>query len=241
MLTDYIRSLADLVFPQHCLGCNRVLKNSRGAVICGACWQAIKKNTPPFCRSCGRNLNWKTSHHTVCNNCLKKTVHFDRAFSPCVYDGVVKKMIHACKYSGADHISEPLAKLILDFINEYQLPPLEYFDMIIPVPLHKNRLREREFNQAELIAQHISAASGLALCTNALTRVKDTPTQTKMTDHGRFNNVRDSFTVTTPEIIQDKMIILLDDVLTTGATASEAAKELKKSGCRTVFVLSVAS
>jgi len=233
----------DLIYPRHCIGCKKPLKNTATIenIACAGCWANIKKNRPPFCACCGRYIDWKTSRSKVCNSCLKKELHFDRAFSACIYEGLVKELIHRFKYRSQDHLSPVLSFLLIDFIKEFNLPPLEYFDMLMPIPLHKNKLREREFNQSALIAQNLSKAFGMDVSTDNLMRVRDTNTQTELPPEKRFLNVLDSFSVREPAKIKDKMILLVDDVLTSGATCSEAAKALKSNGARTVFVLTIAS
>jgi len=243
MLKKHIRSFLDIIYPRSCIGCKKILKNTADLnnIACPACWLSIKKNRPPFCQRCGRSLDWKNSPHKVCKSCLKKELYFDRAFSACIYDGLTKELIHEFKYKGKDHLSKALSGLIIDFIREFNLPPLEYFDMLVPVPLHKNRLREREFNQSQLLAKDLSREFGLELSSDNLTRVRDTAKQAELTDEKRFMNVKNSFVLCDANKIKDKMIILVDDVLTTGATCSEAAKVLKDNGARTVFALTVAS
>ena len=243
MFKKHIQGLLDIIYPRYCAGCKKPLKGNASFdnIACPSCWQAVKKNCPPFCQRCGRYLDWKISKQKICKTCLKKELHFDRAFSACIYEGLVRELIHKFKYESKDHLSKPLSSLLIEFIKEFNLPPLEYFDMFIPIPLHKNRLREREFNQSQLIAGHLSKEYGLEVSCNNLLRVRDTTTQTDLPDEKRFMNVKNSFIVKDPDIIKDKMIILIDDVLTTGATCSEAARVLKDNGARCVFALTIAS
>ncbi|MDD5045208.1 MAG: ComF family protein [Candidatus Omnitrophica bacterium] len=243
MFKRQLRGLLDIIYPPSCAGCKKPLKNTHGvdAVACPACWAAIKKNRPPFCQRCGRAIDWKVSGGKVCKKCLRKELHFDRAFSACIYDGLTKELIHKFKYQGHDHLSSTLSGLLIGFIREFNLPPLEYFDLLMPIPLSQKKLREREFNQSQLLACDLSKEFGLKLCADNLLRVRDTKTQTELPDERRFLNVKDSFALSDAAAIKDKMIILIDDVLTTGATCSEAARVLKDNGARTVFALTIAS
>ena len=126
------------------------------------------------------------------------------------------------------------------FIHDYQLP-IEHLDFLVPIPLHKSRKREREFNQAEILSQEVAREFNKKVLADVLIRVKPTKTQTELTFQERCQNVKESFSVTKPELIKDSNLLLIDDVLTTGATSNEAAKCLKEAGARKVLLLTLAS
>jgi ComF family protein len=176
----------------------------------------------------------------MCPSCLKKKLHFDRAFSPCVYEGAIKELIHEFKYKNKDYLGSVLSKPMINFIEEYNLP-MEYLDLIIPVPLHSTRLREREFNQAEVLSRYIALEYNKEISNDTLKRNRNTRTQTDLETNERFLNVRGSFSLTKDKNIRGKNILLIDDVLTTGATSSEAASVLKDAGAGIVFVLTLAN
>jgi ComF family protein len=167
-------------------------------------------------------------------------LHFDRAFSPCLYEGVIKELIHEFKYKGKNHLAKPLSKIITDFIKEYDFP-IEYLDLIIPMPLYKTRLREREFNQAEILGRHIASEFNKDLAPDLLIRRRPTKTQAELPVDKRFLNVKESFSVVKGDVIKGKNMLIVDDVLTTGATSSEAARTLKDAGAKIVFVLTLAN
>lgn len=167
-------------------------------------------------------------------------MHFDRAYSPCVYEGNIKELIHAFKYKGKDYLGEVLSTLMIEFIKEYDIP-IQDLDFIIPVPLHKTRLREREFNQAEILSKQIAKEFKKDLLADALIRHRYTKTQTGLEIHERLNNVKGSFSVNKKYDFKNRNTLLIDDVLTSGATASEAAYALKDSGANIVFVLTLAN
>ena len=210
--------------------------------ICPGCWDKVEQNLPPFCASCGRHLDSQAIEKNTCPSCsrYKANFYFDRAFSPCQYTGTIKKLIHEFKYSGKDYLSKPLGKLMHTFIRDYQLP-IQHLDYLIPIPLHKSRQREREFNQAEILSQEIAREFDKKVLTDALIRVKPTKTQTELTFQERCQNVKKSFSVTRPELVKDTNLLLIVDVLTTGATSSEAAKCLKSAGAQKVLLLTLAS
>ena len=241
MFGRLINGLIDLVYPKKCLACkNKITALSVDNLICGACWEEIERNVPPFCYSCGRHLGKENLTKSICSTCLKKKLHFNRAFSPCIYTGIIKDLIHEFKYNNKDYLGPPLSRLMIDFIKEYNLP-MQYIDLLVPIPLHKTRLRQREFNQAEVLSKYIAKEFQKDLSNEVLRRNRPTKTQTELELKERLLNVKDSFTVTKPEEIKDKNILLVDDVLTTGATSSEAALALKKAGANIVFVLTLAN
>jgi ComF family protein len=241
MLRRLINGLTDIVYPKKCLACKDKLKNSSiDNLVCAQCWTGIKKNLPPFCSSCGRHLEKTNFAKAICPACQKNRHHFDRAFSPCVYTGAIKELIHEFKYKGKDYLGASLAKLMIEFIKEYDLPVRD-LDFIVPMPLHKTRLREREFNQAEVLSRFIAAEFNKDLLTDTLIRHRPTKRQTDLETSQRLLNVKASFSVTGPDKLKGRNLLVIDDVLTTGATSSEAARALKEEGANIVFVLTLAN
>lgn len=236
----FFHGLLDIIFPPVCLACRRKLSTlSADKAVCPGCWGTIKKNTPPFCYSCGRHLDIKRSAKNICPGCMSKPLHFDRAVSPCRYDGIVKELIHEFKYKHKLRLGGTLSGMMIDFIKDYDVP-MDLVDIIIPMPLHGSRLREREFNQSEVLSGYISREFNKNLLTGSLIRRRMTKTQTGLETEERFSNVQGCFAIRQPETIVKKNILLVDDVLTTGATASEAALTLKKQGAGVVFVITAA-
>lgn len=240
-LKSIIQGLVDLIYPQTCRSCKQKVTSSRNKeFVCAKCLSKIKVNTPPFCYKCGRSLEIQDFLGNICPDCMNKTFYFDRAFSPCPYQGVTKELIHAFKYRSMDYLGGILAKPMADFIRDFNLP-IETIDLIIPVPLHIVKLREREFNQALVLANHLSREFNKTVLSDLLIRQKNSQTQTELRDDLRFLNVRGAFSVNNKSLVQDKIILLVDDVLTTGATASEAALTLKSAGAKSVYVLTLAN
>lgn len=240
MWRDFFHALADIIYPKACLACKKPLKDkaSTDNLVCAGCWAKIKKNTPPFCYRCGRHLEKPVRN--ICPGCTRKQLHFDRAFSPCAYEGIIKELIHAFKYLGKDYLGHTLGGLMVEFIKDYNVP-VQLLDLIIPIPLHEARMREREFNQAQILSSHIAGIFNKKVSSDALKRIRHTKTQTDLENDQRLLNVKGSFVVTKNEEIKNKNILLVDDVLTTGATSSEAASALKNAGANIVFVLTLAN
>ena len=241
MLRGLLKGFTDLIYPNCCLACkNKIGSTKEQRFVCASCWDKIEKNLPPFCASCGRHLDIKSLKENTCSSCSQVKFYFNRAFSPCVYTGTIKKLIHEFKYSGKDYLGKSLGALMNEFIRDYHLP-IEHLDFIIPVPLHKSRLREREFNQAEILSQEVGKEFNKMILTDALIRSKPTKTQTELAIGERRQNVEKSFRVSRPEIIRDANLLLIDDVLTTGATSNEAARSLKEAGAKIVLLLTLAN
>lgn len=241
MFRRLIQGLTEIVYPKTCLSCKKKLSiEAKDIFVCPQCWVKIKKNLPPFCISCGRQLQKRWLSKNICPACQKKNLHFDRAFSPCAYDGVIKELIHKFKYGGKDRLGRHLSRLMTEFIKEYDLP-MDFIDCIIPIPLHKTRLREREFNQAQILSRSVAEEFKKDVLVDAVERYRHTKTQTDLEIHERADNVKDSFRVTDSGAVKGKNVLLIDDVLTTGATSSEVASALKKAGANIVFVLTLAN
>lgn len=242
MLRSLLNGLIELVYPRTCLVCKNGLgeKTQINDFVCTVCLEKLKRNLPPFCYRCGRHLKANNLAKNICSSCIKRPLHFDRAFSPYIYEGVIKELIHKFKYKNKDYLGKFLSNLMVEFINEYNLP-LEFMDFIIPIPLHKTKLREREFNQAEVLGNFIAQEFNKLTLNNCLLRHRRTKTQTELEEKERLINVKDSFSVNQEDNLKNKNILLIDDVLTTGATCSEAAYALKKAGANIVFVLTLAN
>jgi len=241
MLVGLFKGLKDLIYPNYCLGCkNRIDLNKEQNLVCINCLAKIEMNLPPFCATCGRHLDAEAIKNNICNGCKNTKFYFDRAFSPCIYTGVMKKLIHEFKYSKSDYLGKSLGAIMNTFIRDYNLP-IQHLDYIVPIPLHKSRLREREFNQAEILSQEVAKEFDKKIITKALIRNKPTKTQTELKFEERKQNMKDSFLVVEPEQIKNTNLLLIDDVLTTAATSNEAAKNLKMAGAKIVILLTLAN
>lgn len=242
MLRRLMHGLIDILYPEICIACRDRLAE-RAAIdglVCAECWGKARINLPPFCHSCGRHLEKAHLYRGICPGCIRRRLHFDRAFSPFVYEGVIKELLHEFKYKNKPYLGSILSQPMIEFIKEYDLP-MQHLDFIIPVPLHKTRLREREFNQAQILSSHIAQEFNKELLSDCLMRHRQTKTQTELEQEARLLNVKDSFNVAEDARIKGRNILLVDDVLTTAATCSEAACALKRAGAGMVFVLTLAN
>jgi ComF family protein len=193
-----------------------------------------------FCAVCNTPyLNgWPLDEQGVCAACRAGLRGFDHAASFGNYEGSLRSLIHLFKYSGMKPLVRPLAAYL-----ERALPIDEAFDAVVPVPLYWRKQWERGFNQAELLARHLAKHRGVPVL-NALRRKRATATQAGLASAGRRRNVAGAFVVrASPRVSRNlagKKILLIDDVMTTGATASACASALKRGGARTVSLLTLA-
>lgn len=237
--------LLNLVFPPRCQVC---LKFGRAA-ICDSCLAEIKVIEPPFCAICGRPFDPLAKAAPVCTQCRKRRWSFQWARAYGTYEGTLREAIHRFKYSGKRVLAEPLGKMLAERAGDLTEVALEAIDLICPVPLYPARKKERGFNQAELLSKVLAERTGLPIEAGLLQRTRDTQPQVDLPAQDRARNVRGAFAAAadagrqpsnTAEQVKGKSILLVDDVLTTGATLNECAKMLRRAGASQVYVLTVA-
>ncbi len=227
MLNIFLNTL----FPESCPVCRRPSRDHVTAPICTECWQSISAYIGPKCRRCG--APFVSGASTTCRECIRDEPAFRLAESFGLYDGVLRKAINMLKYHNLKRLSKPLSDIILRI-----KAPL--VDAVLPVPLYKKRLRQREFNQSALIAKYMARDAGVSLVANCLIKVRDTLPQVGLNSKERRKNIRKAFGVQNRGMIARKTILLLDDVITTGATVRECSSVLKKAGAGDIYVMALA-
>jgi ComF family protein len=246
------RSVADSVLAvllaPSCAACGELLEHPTSGPVCASCWRSILPLTPPVCDRCGDPLpTWRaiSVHLARCPRCRRSNRQVDRARAVGGYDGALRAIVHALKYEGRRSLARPLAELMR--IRGADM--LTGADWAVPVPLHPSRRRERGFNQAADLARHL----GVPVCP-ALRRHRATRTQTELPAARRHANVRGAFAVAlwsargyagAPAPVQKSslegsIVVLVDDVSTTGATLDECARVLKEAGVKEVRALTAA-
>ena len=225
-----LRSLIQFLYPAQCRHCEENLDPADGHYICKSCWEQVKFIKEPFCQTCGHPLNPSASLPEKvfsCDNC-PDDVKFRKARAIAYYDSVVGTAVKLLKYQSKTIMAAPLADLMVEVMPE--LLDVQDYDYIIPVPIHKKKMRKRGYNQMELIGRRLSTKTGIPLELRSLAKSVNTPPQRGLDAEDRQKNIKDSFEVSDRSKIEGKRILLIDDVMTTGATVSECAKVLLKDG-----------
>ena len=236
-LAALIPTLLDLVYPRECAGCG-VTAGREASHFCWDCLAGFEYITDRFCSLCGDPVEGMVEHQFKCSACCDRPPHFDMARSAARYRGQLKQALHRFKYGNATHVSVDLVPLLMGCVRaHYARAPL---DAVSYVPLYPRKERERTYNQAALLAGGLARALDLPLLGNALRRVRSPDTQTRLTANERRKNIRGAFTAENPKWLDGRSLLLVDDVMTTGATVDEAAKVLKKGGAHKVYVVTVA-
>lgn len=226
----FTESVIKLLFPEGvtCIGCNSELEAPSVYGLCSEC--SINKNTR-FCKICGRGV---VAEGDYCNDCVYTKHYFDCARSSTIYENLSRTLIHRFKIGGARYLSEYLARFMYDtLIKEKWI-----IDFITFVPISDKNKKIRGFNQSELLAKHISTLTGYAI-KDVLKKISNGEESTEHGRKERFELIKD--TIKAKEKFHGEKVLLIDDVFTTGATADECARVLKKSGVEKVYVLTFAT
>ncbi len=226
------------VYPNVCQLCSLRQASAVEGYVCGHCRRQVRFIELPFCRRCGLPFAGTITGTFECANCRDLDLQFDSARSAVLAHGVVLEVIHRYKYQRALWFEPFLADLLLHKAAG-ELPPAAW-DVLVPVPLYPAKERHREFNQAERLARLLGEAVRLPVQTGWVRRVRPTHSQTQLTREGRANNMHKAFAPCPRARVAGLRCVLVDDVFTTGATASACAAALKQAGARAVCVWTVA-
>lgn len=225
-------------FPNVCHLCLSERATASEGYVGAGCRQSVRFIHEPFCERCGLPFEGAIEQEFECSNCREMSLHFESARAVVAATGPALEIIHRYKYQRAVWFERYLGPLL----TEHAVPQLKPgdWDLIVPVPLHRQKRREREFNQAERLACYLGKASGLPVHKHLLERIQPTRTQTQLSRAERMQNVQSAFRFCPRQQLAGERIILVDDVLTTGATTSACAKLLRRNGSGKVIVWTVA-
>lgn len=254
------RSALDLLYPPRCASCVTRLSTPTNADFCPSCEDLLEPVTPPTCEICSEPFPGNIPHAFSCPNCADQTFAFECAISVWHSSGPLREAIHRFKYARSIHLRLALARKLFDTLSDPRIarpaplpaqtsPDLASPDrdpdmfpdwLLVPVPLHARRLRERRFNQSAELARTLSKLSGLP-CRDLLRRTRYTTAQAALSRKERLKNLAGAFSLTRDATLPAHgNILLIDDVFTTGSTAHECATVLKKAGAQRIIVLTVA-
>jgi len=227
----------DMLYPRNCIGCGQRSPETF-RYICWDCWSDASRIEPPFCDLCGDPVAGSITHDFICYACSAEKPSFDRARSAVRYDGVAGEALRQFKYEKGLWLASDLAVLLLNCLRaEY---PDRVFDLVVPVPLYHVRRRERGYNQSAVLAAELARRLGTRMSARLLRRIHPTASQTNLTAAQRLSNVQTAFHHGREKRLAGRRVLLVDDVMTTGATVNACAKALKKGGAESVHVLTVA-
>ena len=237
-----LRRLSDelllFLYPPTCAGCGELVSPAEPLEFCPRCRDSLELVRSPACPTCGLPLSPEAPEPYQCGACLGGLYRFDRARAAGPYRGLLREVIHRFKYQGHISLARPLAQLLLPPARE--LCTLSELHVVVPVPLHRRRLRDRGFNQAALLARRLGASLNLPVGYTVLRRRRWTEPQIGLSLSQRAENVRGAFAVSESAVVRGRGVLLVDDVFTTGETVDQCVRELKRAGAREVAVLTVA-
>lgn len=220
---NVLERFANLIFPPKCIFCNTLMDIRADLHICAECYKKIPFMGHTFLKLDGSGTE---------KGC-------DAALSICRYTGIIKHSLIRYKFYNKPGYYRAFAKLMTKYI--FKVTNSTKFDIIISVPLHRNREVKRGYNQALLISKALAGATGIRECSRLITRTRNTGAQSLLDKKGRLENLKDAFCVTHKELIKGKNILLIDDILTTGTTVNECGRILKKAGANTVIAAVIAT
>ncbi len=237
-MASFWREFIDFFLPPKCPLCGNTAAAPRDGQPCAVCVSRIRFIAHPRCPRCGRGYGTDAGDDHLCSTCLTEGRRFHKARSVGAYEGLLLEAIARFKFRGVAYLAYPLGTLLA----EYDDPDFAFqeIDLVIPVPLHPQRLRARGYNQSLLLARRVSRRRSLPLNFTALVRARPTVPQTQLSGPERQKNIRGAFEVRDAARIRGKKILLIDDVFTTGATVQECARVLLRAGAERVDVLTVA-
>ena len=238
-MNGVLYKLLDILYPRVCPICGGMSDRAQRH-ICWKCFSALPFNTvdKPHCVRCGKVPEGDVAADFLCDACRLETPAFDLARTALPFHSEARDLVHVLKYKKGMWIANDLADILEGCARAHF--NVGDIDLILPVPLSPLKFRKREYNQSAMLARSLSKGLGAPCRPSLLERVRDTPTQTHLTVTGRKNNVKGAFAVTDPPSVRARTILVVDDVMTTGATLGEIAATLKAAGAWRVWALAVA-
>ncbi len=233
LLRDIVETGIVFLYPAKCRVCEAFLEITSIPYICADCWHDIQFVEPPWCDICGT-----PDVRGLCDECATDPPRYGKLRSIAFYQTTLQHAIHLFKFEK----KQAFARHLIHLINAHI--PIDCcivdYDFILPVPIHKKRLRERGFNQATLLAKGVAQTKGVPVLTDTLVRHKHTVAQSSLGMEARQHNIIGAFEIPNPAVIRNKRLLIVDDVFTTGATIREAVNELWKADPAEVDVLTLA-
>ncbi len=236
-LRELLNDVGDIIFPPQCVACTEIIKQSSEGLFCPSCLSKISFITGSLCPICGLPFLDSPADNHICGDCLQNQPYYAKARAVANFESIIMDAIHKFKYGRNISAGSALGS----FMAGFSFPDFDFseYSLLIPVPLHIKRLRERGFNQSLLLAKEMEKKYKLPVNFSLLKRCNFTLTQTGLNKAEREKNIKGAFVVKDKKKIAGKNIILIDDVYTTGATINECAKVLLKAGAQKVAAITL--
>ena len=233
---DLLEAAVSLLYPPACTICGGSVRGDE--YLCNVCEAKAARIIAPFCEKCSEPFEGSITSAFTCANCAHRTLHFEAAVAAYRGRGVVRHIIHEFKYGRQIHLRHLVARWLRAALDDERLHG-NHFDVLVPVPLHPARQRERGFNQARLLSELLSAQISIPSKLH-LERIRYTTTQTALDRSERMENLHNAFRLRKNADVRGLRVLLIDDVLTTGSTLSECARVLKRAGALSVLAATAA-
>jgi len=230
-------ALGELAFPRVCAGCGGGCDRAAG-YLCWECFRKLPLLAGACCDRCGHPIETAETHTFLCGACSRQMPAFDRARVAGRFQGSLRRLAHAFKYNRALWLADDLAELVHGCVTAHF--EAAAVDVVVPIPLFRTRARGRGYNQAALLAQGVARRLDRPFAPRALARTRDTGTQTRLSAAARRMNVKGAFAVREAGWVAGRTVLLVDDVMTTGATLADAARALKAGGAWRVWAVAAA-
>ncbi len=236
VISSALARVLDVVLPPSCLACQAPIAQQGG--LCARCWQAIHFIGPPLCRICGYPFGFEVGGEALCGACIRRTPAYDRARAAMVYDEASRDLLLAFKHGDRTDSAGPFA----DWLARVGAPLLAGADLVAPVPLHPGRLWRRRYNQSALLAGRLAGTGAGLVVPDLLRRRRATPPMRGLNPRERRRNLAGAFDIDPrqAERVEGRRVLLIDDVLTTGATLEACARVLRRAGAVRVEALTLA-
>ncbi|MBB6216407.1 ComF family protein [Anaerosolibacter carboniphilus] len=239
MVNELIETLLDFVYPRniYCILCGEVIEKTESYSLCTTCQEQVKFITSRFCEKCGKPLE-SMYLPQKCPDCIQNVHYFTKGFSCIEYDDNIKKLVYDLKYHNKRYLAYHMAEMMTArFMKlEWEKP-----DVIVPIPLHPKKEKERGFNQSALIAKYIGESLDIPVEYRSVLRTKETETQNRLNREERKENLKNAFQIIKSQKFTDKKVLILDDIYTTGSTMDACAKELCKMKPKEIIFMTFAT
>lgn len=237
-IQTFARYLLHVVFPRTCVSCGCDLPWDSREYLCSTCRSGLTRPGPLFCQRCGVNLPSGGAHCHACRGSKARQYKCKLIRSAWIFNTPSRALVHGLKYNYADYLAPGMGRQMAENFAHYA--ELSSAEVVVPVPLFPKRLRRRGYNQSELLARSFARHTGLTLLAQGLVRTRDTISQTRLGRAARLDNMSGAFCCACPEKVKGKIILLVDDVATTGATLEGCAAALKAAGAKRVLAYTYA-